>query len=427
MSMKELLPSREKILEEIFASRTEFNKDKYIKRDSYEKYYQKALRSPKCIIVKGFSGSGKTWLTHNILINNDKKCEWINLSSIGSLNNGFNDFFKSQLQKYKTEISEDKKAGASAVFASGELSTSNTYKLSYDYFYEYLKNNQHKYIIFDNLETIINNQPVIEALGAIITMIDDPKILKMDVRFIIIGTNSDIMSVFGKLPNIDTIRNRTQDLPEIKGFTHSECSEYIMKNFKEIRIALENPIEFINFVYKCTNGIPQNVCDLCKEICYECIYNKKDRIDDIPTNTHPILKEAQSNWIRSTFSSDYTKIFKLYTTNKAENAAYNNYILFMLSELEEYGKIKTSFDVEYFKVKVSEYFTDNAKINTSISKKRIMEYLDKLSDTKNNNNILEKIAKDNYTIRDIKAVLCIRNILYLDNSDNVLIQDMSDF
>ena len=92
--------------------------------------------------------------------------------------------FKSQLKKYKAEISEDKKASASVGVASGGLTTSNTYKLEHDYFYEYLKNNQHKYIIFDNLETIINNQPVIEALGAIITLIDDPLVLEMDVRFL---------------------------------------------------------------------------------------------------------------------------------------------------------------------------------------------------------------------------------------------------
>ena len=423
---KTILPSREEILNKIFSSRTEFNKEKYIKRDYYERAYQKALRSPKCIIVKGFSGSGKTWLTHNILIENKKECEWINLSRIGSLNNGFNDFFKSQLKKYKAEISEDKKAGASVGFASGGLTTSNTYKLEHDYFYEYLKNNQHKYIIFDNLETIINNQPVIEALGAIITLIDDPLVLEMDVRFIIIGTNSDIMSVFGKLPNIDTIRSRTQDISEIKGFNLTECSKYIMENFKKIRIELENPIEFINFVYKCTNGIPQNVNDLCAEICDECINREKYCIDDIPTNTNIILKEAQLNWIRSTFSSDYTKIFKLYTANKAIKATYNNYILFMLSELEEYGKSKTSFDVDYFKTRVSEYFIDNDKIETSITKKRIKMYLNELSDTKNNNNILEKIAEDNYTIRDIKAVLCIRNILYLDDSNNVSIQDISE-
>jgi hypothetical protein len=199
-----------------------------------------------------------------------------------------------------------------------------------------------------------------------------------------------------------------------------------MENFKKIRIELENPIEFINFVYKCTNGIPQNVNDLCAEICDECINREKYCIDDIPTNTNTILKEAQLNWIRSTFSSDYTKVFKLYTANKAIKATYNNYILFMLSELEEYGKSKTSFDVDYFKTRVSEYFIDNDKIETSITKKRIKMYLNELSDTKNNNNILEKIAEDNYTIRDIKAVLCIRNILYLDDSNNVSIQDISE-
>lgn len=426
MAFKTILPSRKEILNDTFLSRAEFSKEKYIKRDYYEKSYQKALRSPKCIIVKGFSGSGKTWLTHNILIENDKECEWINLSRIGNLSGGFNDFFKSQLKKYKSEISEEKKAAANALVATGELATSNTYVFSYDYYYEYLKNNQHKYIIFDNLETIINNQPVIESLGAIITMIDDPKVQETDVKFIIIGTNSDIMSVFGKLPNIDTIRSRTQDIPEIKGFNFVECSNYITENFKRMKIDLPNPNEFIKFIYKCTNGIPQNVNDLCREICYECIEHQKDCIDNIPTNTNPILKEAQLNWIKSTFSSDYTKIFKLYTANKAKKV-YNNYILFMLSELEEDGKSKTSFDIDFFKARVSSFFTNNGSIDDSITKQKIRKYLNELSDTQNNNNILEKIADDNYTIRDIKAVICIRNILYLDDNDSISIRDISEY
>ncbi len=108
MSFKNIVTTREEMLEDIFTSRTEFNKEKYIKRNFYEKCYQKALRSPKCIIVKGFSGSGKTWLTHNFLIENDKECEWINLSRIGSLNDGFNDFFKSQLKKIKSRYRRKK-------------------------------------------------------------------------------------------------------------------------------------------------------------------------------------------------------------------------------------------------------------------------------------------------------------------------------
>ena len=426
MASNTLLPSREKILNDTFLSRTEFSKEKYIKREYYEHIFQKALRSQKCIIIKGFSGSGKTWLTKNMLLENNKKDEWINLSQIGSLYDGFGQYFISQMKKYKDEISEEKSADVSALLAKTQLKNTNKYKLTYNYFYEFLKINRHKYIVFDNLETITNNQAVIEELGAIITMIDDPKVLEMDVKFIIIGTNSDIMSVFGKLPNVDTIRSRTQDIPEIKGFSNVECSNYITENFRRMQIELQNPNEFINFVYKCTNGIPQNVNDLCREICYECIERQKYCIDDIPTNTNPILKEAQLNWIRSTFSTDYTKIFKLYTANKAAKA-YNNYILFMLSELEEYGKSKTSFDIDYFKARVSTYFTNNGSIDDSITKQKIRKYLDELSNTQNNNNILENIADDNYTIRDIKAVLCIRNILYLDDNDSISICDICEY
>lgn len=413
--MVNVIEDKYTIIEKCFSSRKAFEEESYIERKYYENEYSKALLRPKCIIVRGCSGSGKSWLTKHILSTKKIKNDVINLANV-KLSGSLNEYFKSSIDMIKTEYSEEKNAAVKAGIAGGSLATSSTFSVMHNYFWEYLKSKKNNYIIFENIESITNNRSIIEELGAMITMIDDPDVQSQKVKFIIIGTNSDIKGFFDKLPNSDTIANRIIELPEIKGFNTLECSKHVMNGFKKLKIDIKNVNEFTSYIYRCTNGIPQNVNDLCTQICYECIDNEISSIDDIPTNQNKLLQNAQQKWIKEAFSSNYNHIINLFRANSGENC-YKNYILYMLQEIT-----KTEFDVDFFKAQLSAFFPTK---DDKISKTRIKNYLKALSDESNNNNILEDKGNNYFSIRNYKTILCIRNILYLDE-DNVRIYDLSE-
>ncbi|WP_295086517.1 AAA family ATPase [Ruminococcus sp.] len=409
-------PPKYNLIPIVFETRGPFSEEIYEKREYYEREYKRALQNAKCLIVKGFSGTGKTWLTKHIISEISEKYDWINLSNV-ALYNSFNDFFMSKISQIKTEYSEEKSASANAIFAGGELGTQTTYHIAHNYFLEYLKIHKNNYIIFDNFEAIINNQKFIDDLGAIITLMDDPEVQELNIKFILIGTCINFKGFFDKLPNSDTIANRLHDLPEIKGFNMIECENHVIKAFNKIGIKIKNYAQFIEFIFKCTNGTPQNINDLCMQICYECQDNNQDFIDDTPTNKNLILINAQKKWIKGTLTSSYNRIFNLYRNNSGSKAINNN-ILYMISEID-----KTIFTTDNLKAQISAYFPD---LDNKISKTRIKKYLDELSNVNdNNNNILEKLNNNDYSVRDYKTIICINNILYLQE-DEVQILDITE-
>ncbi len=415
LPMPPMLKEKYSIIEEYFSSRKKFQKEAYINRDFYEKEYQKALLRPKCIIVRGCSGSGKSWLTTHILSANHLQNDIINLANV-RLSGSLYEYLKSQINKLQTEYSVNKTATGKAFVAEGTLETLNTYQFQHNYFMEYLNSKKDHYIILENIESITEHQNIIEEIGSLITMTDDPEVQKNNVKFIIIGTNSNIKGFFDKSPNSDTIANRIIELPEIKGFNIHECERHVTNGFHQLNINIKNHTEFNKFIYKCTNGIPQNVNDLCTQICYECLENNIDSIEDIPNNQNTLLLNAQQKWIKEAFSSNYNHIINLYRANSGANV-HNNYILYILSEIT-----KTEFDVTYLKAQISSFFPNK---DSKISKAKIRAYLNLLSDDNNNNNILENKGNDYYSIRNYKTVLCIHNILYLDE-DNIRIHDLSE-
>lgn len=68
MDLKSNIFRKKKIkLDEVFNPRGQYNEDMYISRPKYEKFFESALLNDMCILVHGQSGTGKTWLTKNVL------------------------------------------------------------------------------------------------------------------------------------------------------------------------------------------------------------------------------------------------------------------------------------------------------------------------------------------------------------------------
>lgn len=392
-----LINQREK-LDDVFKARGQFEISKYIKRETLENKYDDAIKSGLSILVRGNSGVGKSWLTYYMMQRTKLSYNTVNLALVSQYGSLYN-FFRNAIPRLACKYSDTKEASVNVALAEGKTSVTNEYEIGCNCFVEYLKHNKCDYIIFENFESITDNDIIIKELGCLITLMDDEYISSFNTKFIIIGTNTDIQRFFSYLPNVDTIDNRLRELPEIKGFLFPECSYFVTNGFKKlgIHIPITMEADTVNKIFKYTCGIPQRVHELCRIIAKYHIDNNKDEF------SNDYWDCAQKDWLSSSFSKNYAILSDLFRNNVRANNN-NNYVLYMISEIDD-----LQFDHLKIQAKISETFP-----RVNIGKTVVKNYLRKLSDTSINNNILSLQGNDYYSVRDTKTILCLRSMLYLD-------------
>ena len=401
---------------ELLGTRAKFNEDYYFSRDNYEKEYESALYENKCIIVRGDSGCGKTWLTKHVLNSNNCEYEIVNLSNIDS-SKGLSYYFLKKLGMVPTELYQEKNVKTSFGFpveAGAGMTTKRGYTFYNNEYMSFLKKYcKNKYLIFDNFETIINHDNIVEELRNIINNVDDDEVLELGVKIILIGANSDILSFFEKLPSHETISNRVCELKEIKGFSKQECTDYLHGVFKKIGFKIDMASPIWNDIFNITKGIPQSVKDYCCKLANIYFDNNIFEIDFNSKEYKDYRELALKKWLEGSFSGHYAVVSKLFYDNlKDKSTIRYNYILFILQEMN-----RNEFSSENVHYELSTYFSDCDSILVKLGKNTIKGYLEELSASDMNTNILEKKGENYYSIRNNKTLLCMSAMLYLDNDD----------
>lgn len=75
-----------KQLNDVFPLRNNYSSQLYIQRPILERNFNKALDSNLCILLRGNSGCGKSWLTSYMLEKSDATYTFINLASANQYN-----------------------------------------------------------------------------------------------------------------------------------------------------------------------------------------------------------------------------------------------------------------------------------------------------------------------------------------------------
>lgn len=408
-------PKKRISTDDVFQSRATFQLENYTARTYYEEKFLLALKNPKCILIRGNSGSGKSWLTNYIALKSDIECKTINLANATRYVN-LDEFFKHSMLREQTQYQEQTNAGINCGFADGGVSTNRSFEIHNDYYKEFLRGyKKGGFLIFENFESIIDSPNIIREIGGLITLIDDPEIQKYNVKIIIIATNTDIQFFFSNLPNADTIDSRITELPEIHGFSNEECMNHVLNGFDKIGFTINDKSAFCDYIQRLTRGIPLNVNDLCRNIVDVYVENDIDYIEYDKTNINDFLICAQKRWLDTSFSRYYSQISNLFNENVTTGAIRNNFILFMIAEND-----KVEFSYTELHADITAYFT-----SLDIGKTVVKNYLKKLSITAENNNLLIDKGNGYFAIRNFKSILCMRAMLYL-NENIVCKYDLND-
>lgn len=394
--------SEENISKE-FKNRDNYNKDLYIEREDSEKNLKRLLSRNKQIFVHGNNGCGKTWLVEHVLINEDMKYEFINLTDVHIIG-GFTEYFKSKISQNKVSIEETTNGGIGipgVAALSGEKISE--FEITHNYLWEYLSERKKTVLILDNFEKIIEYKDLLDSVSDLLTLTDSKQMIEFGNYIIVIGTLNNMIDYLTSATNNRTISTRIKAM-EVQGFTLKECNNYVQKRFINCGMTSTNFEYLSSLIMKETDGIPHSMCDLGYYIAINHFDNKNNVID-YQSN---LVKGAIHNWIKESLSDEYYIISKIYQNNiRLKNN--KNLILYALIHYDkkEFSSSQIFGYIDGFGMH------DKKGVNTS---KNVKVYLDELANEDNNNNILIKIYEDGYRIKSIRILVCLQNMLYEENN-----------
>lgn len=324
-------------INEVFTPRAAgVNVKMYIERPELENELNEALKTLYHIIIYGESGGGKTWLYKKVL--DELSIPWeiidcANVNQYNSIISVMNHLSNKRQQRVQVTESETK-----GVELCGILKHEDHYQIlpqkdPIERYFSLLTTERTGsdsiVIIFDNLERIISSEKLMNELGNIITLLDNPYYAKYNVKLFIVGVPSNIRTYYEQTKNQSTIANRLIEIPEVSRLSEKQVNDFVFRGFVgQLKLPFYDEFRdsINNHIYYITCGIPLKIQEYCFILAQEFERNKW-RI------THQAILNADKKWLHRHLVQVSTVIDNLVYSKGMPNKV-RIYVLYAL------GKIK---------------------------------------------------------------------------------------
>lgn len=274
-----------------------------------------------------------------------------------------------------------------------------TYKIlakePYEACLEYLRKKSKKKraaLVFENFESILNNEKLLEEFANIILLLDDDRYGQYDIKILIVGTPSDIMYFFSNIPSNGPLSNRVEELAEVSKFTENEVNELFSKGFKELGYEIKEHDKLLAHINWVCDRIPQRVQE------YFLILAREGK--DAKLISTELIEACDKKWISESLSRTYSAIENI-MNSRDTSIGRRNQTLYCLGLLEK-NEIRVS-EIEDLIRREFPTRTSNIKINPS-------QILSEISNAENP--IIQRSPKgDAYYFVDPKFRMCLRAAL----------------
>lgn len=326
---------------EVFTPRrTEVNQDIYVDRPELEKELRRAIEGSKHAVVFGESGSGKSWLykqvlrdlnAHVVIANSATAQRLGNLSAVIRLAAGMAD------ERRLTGMSEEIDARAKAIVAEGGLKAKREYELEQDDplldAFKHIRGeagSQPAVLVVDNLEIILTAEELMTELGALVTVLDDARFSKYEVRLLLVGVPSVLKQYFLKSSNTLSIANRLTEVSEVSNLSRPQVDTLVQKGFVDLLRVDITPADLSQWqehIYRVTMGYAQAVQEYCEVLGY--IVEDSDW-----KGSTDQLGLADANWLKVGLSSASVSVAARMNERETK-AGRRNQVLFALGRVQE--------------------------------------------------------------------------------------------
>ncbi len=335
-----LFSKRHGVNEVFTPRRTEVNQDIYVDRPELEKELRRAIEGSKHSVVFGESGSGKSWLYKRVLRDLDAHVVVANSASaqrLGSLVTVIRLAAGMADERRLTGMSEELDARAKMVVAEGGLKSKREYELEQDdpLLDAFMRirseaNARPAVLVVDNLEIILSAEALMTELGALVTVLDDARFSKYEVRLLLVGVPSVLKQYFLKTTNTLSIANRLTEVSEVSNLSRGQVDRLIQKGFADllsVNISASDLAQWQEHIYRVTMGYAQAVQEYCEVLGYIVEdAGWQGRADQ--------LRLADTNWLKVGLSSASVSVAARMNERETK-AGRRNQVLFALGRIPE--------------------------------------------------------------------------------------------
>ncbi len=253
----------------------------YVKRPSYERELQRAIEGSLHAILCGESGSGKTWLYRHVASQQNWKTYFSNAGNAARYNNLTTTIAFSVTEDSDKELAEytrKTEGEADAIFYKGTLAAESKFTVKQqEALLKAFKVAREKagdrqvVLVIDNLEAIFGKASLMEELGQIIILLDDPDYAKYNVKILIVGVPSGIVEYFQKIENMETVADRLSEVSSITGLHWGQIEDFIERGFNgQLKLSLHKAVveEIARHVEQVTLGIAQRIHEYCEILAF---------------------------------------------------------------------------------------------------------------------------------------------------------------
>ena len=400
--------AQRKEINEVFTPRNPtVNIGMYIERPDMEKMLYRSVMGSMHSFLFGESGNGKSWMYKNVFTKKSVHHVVANCANASRKKSLTDEIYSVCVEHcpVKTGFTETKTAGISYV-GKAELSHKGEYVIqpqdklltAFESLYENSSEGK-SVIVLDNVETIFSDEKLMGELSDIIILLDDARYAAFNVKFLIVGIQSEVIQYFSSSKNPSSVGNRIDEIQRITGLNYQQVQELIERGFKKYLLVelTEAQLKRLSLhIFNITLGVPQRIHEYCECLAYA--------IEDNDWVYSPsLLDNADHSWLLKGLRESYTIIEKHLNSEETTDGRRNQ-VIYALGKLAVH-QIETN--------KVGDIVVSEFSKNFLESYSGIGIVLANLS--KGENPILKKITNSNsYVMTDPRHLMCIRVMLYKD-------------
>lgn len=401
-----------KKINEVFTPRShDVNEKMYVERPGLEKSLKQAIEGSQHVLLCGESGNGKSWLYKKVFYGN------FHYVAANCANAARNSSITKEIERIsitagsaeKQSFTETSGADVNAVFAKANINHSNSYAVRQKEpllaAFESLSKNGAKeqtIIVLENLESIFSSSTLMDEMGQIILLLDDPGYAKHNIKFLIVGTPTGAIEYFSKTETLESVANRISELPKVGGLIESQVREIVAKGFVsalQVRISDDDAFLLANHIFTITMGVAQRVHEYCEQLAMIIENNNW-------SYNRGLTEKADKEWLIRGLRKSYS-VLEQKLNNREAAVARRNQVIFSI------GLVKThQFDASEIELLVRKEFPDTAS-GKNLGVRPILTALCSGSDP-----LLARSEKTNhYRVKDPRYIMCIRTVLYKSKQD----------
>ena len=386
------------------------NREIYVDRPDLEKELGRALAGSLHTVIYGESGSGKSWLYKKVL----GDLQWhtvtancANAARVGSLTK---EIFESAVPDGTSRlgaISETKGAN----IAGAKLEHKKDYEVTQQEpllaaFRRVRKNagTNPAVLVLDNLESIFKSKKLMDELGNVITLLDDERYAKFNVKILIVGVPSGVIKYFAEADNLHTVANRLQEISEVQNLTDKQVNVLTKKGFIDLLGISIPQFDFENWqdhIYAITLGVAQRVHEYCEQLAY--IIEDADWKGELKQ-----IDLADDAWLRVGLKESYQAIERLMNERETK-AGRRNQVLYALGKVDA-----RSFNSARVEDAVRNHFPESTK-GVTLGVGQILAEL-----AERENSIIRRTSKgDAFEFTDPRYKMAIRVMLRITGGEKV--------